>query len=173
MRAFHLAAGPVSGAAGRRWGALLVAFAATGWMTAIVTAPRAAADVTRPASRSFAAVAYASGARVCHQQPARSFHSDGRSWPVCARCTGLYAGAVAGAWLAVLATAGRRSGRASLRAERFRWPLLAALAPTAATWILEFAGLAAFSNAVRFSIAAPLGAVAAWIVTSLVAGRVE
>jgi hypothetical protein len=36
-------------------------------------------------------------AAVCHQAPERCFHWFGMTLPVCARCFGLYAGALAGA----------------------------------------------------------------------------
>lgn len=79
--------------------------------------------------------------------------------PVCARCTGLYAGAALAAPLALVWAARLSSRRARLVAA------LAAL-PTLATWSLEFAGLAHFSNAARFAAALPLGLVAAWLVVS-------
>lgn len=34
---------------------------------------------------------------VCHQQPERSFFLNGLQLPLCARCTGIYAGLIAGA----------------------------------------------------------------------------
>ncbi len=46
---------------------------------------------------------------VCHRIPVRSFAIDGRSLPLCARCSGMYLGALAG--LVVLALLGR--GRAA------------------------------------------------------------
>ena len=69
---------------------------------------------------------YAAGSIVCHQIPERSFHIAGVQLPVCARCTGLYAGALAGvAWLAwsrcgaaVDAPRVPRRGRAPDRAAR-------------------------------------------------------
>ncbi len=36
---------------------------------------------------------------VCHQDPARSFWIAGAPVAVCARCLGMYLGAVAGAWI--------------------------------------------------------------------------
>ena len=41
----------------------------------------------------FACVVYAIGSLVCHQLPERSFHLWSAQMPVCARCTGIYAGA--------------------------------------------------------------------------------
>lgn len=39
---------------------------------------------------------HAIGYAVCHQIPGRSFHLDGQSLPLCARCTGTYLGALLG-----------------------------------------------------------------------------
>lgn len=36
------------------------------------------------------------GYAICHQIPERSFHIDGQQLPLCARCTGIYMGALAG-----------------------------------------------------------------------------
>lgn len=47
------------------------------------------------------------GYSVCHQMTARSFHVDGHSFPLCARCTGMYLGAMVG--LAYHLGWGRRS----------------------------------------------------------------
>ena len=54
-----------------------------------------------------AAVAYLLGSQICHQIAERSFHLAGAQLPVCARCTGIYAGFAAGV---VLATLSRRVG---------------------------------------------------------------
>lgn len=50
------------------------------------------------------AVAYA----VCHRIDGRSFHIGDRQLPLCARCTGIYLGALVG--MAALALMGRRAG---------------------------------------------------------------
>jgi uncharacterized membrane protein len=169
---------PVTATAGndgspRRWAARFLACAASLWLAAIVVTPLARANADGPAARAAAAVFHLACGRLCHQQPARSFHSHGEPWPVCARCTGLYAGAAVGAWCAVLWRRAGRKPQGAHRAEGFRWPLLAAAAPTAATWAVEFAGIAAFSNLARFVLALPLGVVAAGLITGMAAGRVE
>jgi hypothetical protein len=137
------------------------------WLAWLLVAPAwlAAPPVSRGAALAIAVV-YRAGAHVCHQDPARSFAMGGVPLPVCARCTGLYAGAAIGA---IVALAGRRRtvigtfGRA-------RAGLLAAAAPTAALWISEWAGGAAVGNAARFTGAVPLGAAAAWLLSRLAAG---
>jgi hypothetical protein len=73
---------------------------AVGWAAAI---PAAAwvASFARPAAPAslLALLVYAIGSAVCHQLPERSFYLWGRQLPVCARCTGLYAGAAFAALL--------------------------------------------------------------------------
>jgi hypothetical protein len=53
-----------------------------------------------------------------------------------------------------------------MSARRARLLLLAAAAPTAITWALEFAGVMPFSNAARAVAAIPLGFAAAWLVVA-------
>ncbi|SRR5258708_3439808 len=130
------------------------------WVAAILLAPIALASEHRGFALP-AILVYAAGERVCHQRPDRSFHVGHSQLPVCARCTGLYvsaaAGAVAGLWAA-----------SSLRGARARRILLLAALPTAFTWTSEMAGLAHPSNLVRAAAALPLGFAAAWmIVTTL------
>ena len=102
------------------------------------------------------------GRYICHQRPERSFVVHGQQMPVCARCTGLYVGALVGAPLAAIAA----TALAGARARR----LIAICAlPTLTTWTLEFAGIASFSKAARFTAALPLGFAAAWLVLSVLA----
>jgi uncharacterized membrane protein len=134
--------------------------ASAAWLTAILLAPLAIAS-DRPALAAGAVGVYAAGARICHQRPDRCFWMHGRPMPVCARCSGLYAGAAIAAPLA-LVWAARLSGR------RARLVMAAAMLPTLVTWSLEMAGRAHPSNIVRFVAALPLGLVAAWLVLSTV-----
>jgi uncharacterized membrane protein len=106
-----------------------------------------------------AALVYGAGARVCHQRPERCFRVAGRPLPVCARCTGLYAGAAIAAPVALLLASGLSGGRARSIA------LLAAV-PTLVTWSLEAAGFVHPSNTVRAIAALPLGFAAAWLVVA-------
>ena len=76
------------------------------WLAVIVMAPLARRR-GRPALGRRPSCSPPRAAALCHQQLARSFHSHGQPWPVCARCTGLYAGAAAGAWCACCGRAGR------------------------------------------------------------------
>ncbi len=113
-----------------------------------------------------AGVTYRVGALVCHQQSDRSFHLGGVRFPVCARCTGLYAGAPLGAlamcwWL----PHGRR--RVPLRA--VRTALVASALPTAAVWMAEWAARIPVGNTLRALAAVPLGAVVSSVVAAWIA----
>ena len=101
------------------------------------------------------------GAFICHQRPERSFFFHGQQLPVCARCTGLYAGAALAAPIALVAAVAMTRSRA-------RRVLLIAALPTAITWTLEFARLMPFSNGARFIAALPLGFAAAWLVFTVI-----
>ncbi len=128
------------------------------WVAAILLAPVALVS-GRGVFALPAVLVYAAGERVCHQRPERSFSIGLSQLPVCARCTGLYvsaaAGAVAGLWAA-----------SSLYGARARRLLLLAALPTAFTWTIEMAGLAHPSNLVRAVAALPLGFAAAWMVVT-------
>jgi len=65
--------------------------AALAWSAAVVLAPYLASRDGR-----LAGLLYACFAPVCHQLPERSFFAFGHPLAVCARCAGIYAGAVAG-----------------------------------------------------------------------------
>src|SRR5262245_33087060 len=87
----------------------------------------------------FAVLIYAVGGSVCHQRPERSFYLWGRQLPVCARCTGIYAGAA----LAVAVVSVRRALQMTdTRPRRLsRSPavlVVIASAPTAATLVFEW-----------------------------------
>ena len=59
-----------------------------------------------PALVAFLYAVYLTGGAICHQLPERSFDLWGHQMPVCARCTGIYAGAALAAivatWMAPL-----------------------------------------------------------------------
>jgi len=75
--------------------------------------------------------------------------------PVCARCSGLYASGAAGALAAWMA--------APLMPRRTRATILVAAAPTVATVIAEWAGLAQPGNLLRAVAALPTGAACGWV----------
>jgi uncharacterized membrane protein len=105
----------------------------------------------------WAVVVYMAAGRVCHQQPERSFYSDGAQWPVCARCAGLYLAApVAAAWVLT-----RRRRMAPMDRPAYLAMAVAAV-PTVVTLAWEWGGLGTPPNLVRFVSALPLGAAIAW-----------
>lgn len=132
------------------------------WAAAI---PLAAFAASRPAAATaaygFALTIYAIGHVVCHQLPARSFHVWAASLPVCARCTGIYAGAAATA----VAMSVRRWRPDATRGPSYaRAVLLLALAPTAATLVFEWTTGTMPANWIRALAGLPLGAAVAWAI---------
>ncbi|MBI3491378.1 MAG: DUF2085 domain-containing protein [Acidobacteria bacterium] len=69
-----------------------------------------------------AATVYEAGAVLCHQLPARSFHLWSAQLPVCARCTGIYAGAAITS-LILMGVARRRESNDRRSPERLPPPL--------------------------------------------------
>jgi uncharacterized membrane protein len=117
------------------------------WVAALVAA-------TTREGRAFSGIIYGLASTICHQRPERSFVLNGRQFPVCARCTGLY---VSGAFAALAAwSGGRRVPRST------RELLLVAAIPTVATIPVEWLGLSPLSNVIRATAALPLGAAAGW-----------
>ena len=133
--------------------------ASTAWAAAL---PLAAFAASRPAASSavygFAVAVYAVGRLVCHQLPARSFHLWRVSFPVCARCTGIYLGAAATA----VVLASRRS-RDTAKADP-RVVLLISFVPTAVTLIFEWTTGITPANWIRALAGVPLGAAVAWAI---------
>jgi uncharacterized membrane protein len=100
-----------------------------------------------------AAFVYAVSSLVCHQLPERSLYWGPTQFAVCARCVGIYGGAVLGAVGAALAG----SDRLLRLGPWVRVLLLAGAAPTAATVAAEFAGLWEPTHATRLAAGIPLG----------------
>jgi uncharacterized membrane protein len=96
---------------------------------------------------------YVASSTVCHRLPARSFHSAGVQWPVCARCSGLYLAAPFGALLALATRRRRRTldGRANATLVGI------AAAPAAISLALEWLGVYDIGNVSRFLTAIPIG----------------
>lgn len=143
------------------------AVAAAAWLAGMLAAPVWLAAPSGPRPVAFAiAAAYQAGSYLCHQDPARSFAAAGMPLPVCARCTGLYAGAVIGA-VAALATR-RRSVIGTFAGVRA--VLVLAAFPTAVLWLAEWAAGVIVGNATRCVGAVPLGAAVAWLLSRLAGG---
>jgi uncharacterized membrane protein len=100
----------------------------------------------------FTLAVYGIGSVVCHQLPARSFHLWAAQMPVCARCTGIYAGAAFAA-LVALTSLGR-----AFRHDNPRIAVALASAPTVATLVYEWTSGVTPSNWIRAVAGACLGA---------------
>ncbi len=135
--------------------ARVFAVAASVWLAALLVAPLAASAPRGTTRFATAGAVYLAGRLVCHQQASRSFHLAGTQLPVCARCTGLYVGAVAGA----LVACGRRRRLAAPIARR---ALAIAAVPTALTVAAAWTGWWEATNVTRALAALPLGAAIAW-----------
>jgi uncharacterized membrane protein len=122
-----------------------------------------AANVPSPGAR-WTSIVYLIGSRICHQRPERSFHTAGVQWPVCGRCSGLYAAAPVGALAAAGSLRRRRRDSSALRV------VLLAAVPTILTVPLEWFHLASISNVIRFAAALPLGAAIAFVLVRTAAG---
>jgi uncharacterized membrane protein len=113
---------------------------------------------TAAAATLFTFLIYGVGAIVCHQRPERSFHLGALPLPVCARCTGIYAGAAA---VALIALAGSRY---RYSAGRVRAWLTVAAVPAVLSLCYEWATAQVPSNAVRAATGVFVGAAVAAVV---------
>ena len=139
----------------------VVAAAVATWAIALPLAAFAASRTEAPAPvYAFALVVYSLAGVVCHQLPERSFHLWSAQMPVCARCTGIYAGAA----LAALAGPARWIGGTT---QRVRAALALAAAPTAATLVFEWATGGMPPGWVRALAGALLGAIVVRVVLSV------
>ena len=141
----------------RRWRRARLGWAAAvglagGLLALIVGAPLLRAGGMEAA----AGAVYGAFALLCHQMDGRSFHLLGFKLAVCARCFGLYAGALLGALVYPLA---RPLARRDLP---WRGWLLAAAVPTTVDFALGFFGVWENTHASRFLTASLLGVVVAF-----------
>jgi uncharacterized membrane protein len=133
--------------------------------------PAAACAAALPHQRSllrlFTLAVYGFGSAICHQRPDRSFHLLAVQLPVCARCTGLYAGAAIAAlsyvWLSGRFGAGARPAEAR-RYMTARLLLAAAALPMAASIVYEWTTGDVPSNAVRAVTGLVLGGAVAQVI---------
>jgi uncharacterized membrane protein len=114
---------------------------------------------------------YLVGSLLCHQRPERSFFLWGSQMPVCARCTGIYAGAaIAAVVLPVVARLkpSRLRSLASAGGARHwaRMLLIVSIVPAAATLGYEWTTGNTPANWIRALSGLPIGVVVAWIVRS-------
>ena len=123
---------------------------------------------------------YLVGSVLCHQHPERSFFLWGSQMPVCARCTGIYAGAAIAAlalpFVARLKPSRLRSHatRASFGAlHEARMLLILSIVPAAATLGYEWTTGNTPANWIRAVSGLPIGTVVASIVRSAASGAAE
>jgi uncharacterized membrane protein len=140
---------------------------ALAWVVALAVATLVASRTGLGAAYGFSAAVYGIGSLICHQLPQRSFYFQGVQLPVCARCTGLYAGAAA---LAAIAPTLDRTLLADAW-HRARVLLSAAAIPTALTLLYEWGSGRMPSHWIRFAAGFPLGVVV--MVTVLAATVVD
>jgi uncharacterized membrane protein len=141
--------------------------ASAAWAAALPGATAASSMANPPAPvYALTGLVFLIGSAVCHQRPERSFHAWGRQFPVCARCTGIYA-AAAIVSVGLLFTHRPRPAVVSSRSFRIRVGV-AALAVNALTLIYEWTTGTMPSNVTRAAAGAALGAVvAAFIVNDV------
>ncbi len=144
--------------------AIAFALMALVWAGGVVGAPY----VSR-VSAAAATTLYAVGSIVCHQRPERSFHVAGARLPVCARCTGIYAGAALGASAWLLLT--RRRTRLS-RTRALAWLAVAAV-PTALTVGTAMIGVLDPPNIWRAACGVPLGVAVGLVVDAAAGGQLR
>lgn len=113
------------------------------------------------------ALVYLAGSFVCHQIADRSFHVSGIQFPVCARCTGLYLGAVIG--MAAVAMA----PPAWLSFARARLLLIVTSIPTVLTVATAWVGLWDPANRLRAVLALPLGFAVGAVVVAVLTRRLR
>jgi uncharacterized membrane protein len=132
------------------------------WVGALFLAPLIA---SRPSVGTVAYLAsagiYEVGSFICHQRPERSFHLWGAQLPVCARCAGIYVGALA-AVLAALAARAQKPLDGMM--PRPMQALMLGAGPTILTLLFEWTTGAVPGNWTRAIAGFPLGAVVAWLV---------
>lgn len=112
---------------------------------------------------------YAIGSFVCHQLPQRSFYLWSVPMPVCARCTGIYAGAAFASLFFVRLKPEfkvRLKPDTTSKKDIARVALIVAAVPTLASLLYEWTTGQAPTNLIRAVAGAPLGAAVGWVVVS-------
>jgi uncharacterized membrane protein len=149
--------------------------ASVAWAVLLVAAPFLAScpHASTLASALIVGV-YGIGSLICHQLPERSYHLWAAQMPVCARCTGIYVGAVLGALGArPLRVLGARAFQPPLALRRSRLLLALAVTPTLATLAYEWSTGEMPSHAIRAAAGIPIGLVAAWLVVAAADNQVN
>jgi uncharacterized membrane protein len=128
------------------------------------------------------------GSLVCHQLPERSYQLWTAQMPVCARCAGIYFGAVLGAVAGAIRTA--RAVRHSRKVAqgfspanavarnvnpvwRSRLALAVAVVPTVISLAYEWTTGVRPSHEIRAAAGVPIGLVVAWLVVAATDNQVN
>jgi hypothetical protein len=164
--------------------------AAVVWTVALPVATfqasRPHASISMTPADAIALAVYTAGGVICHQRPERSLQLWSTPMPVCARCTGIYAGAAMAVAVLVMsrraesmiATTRTRKGRGadcsrtgvatlSVRSDVVRRALYAAAVPTVTTLAFEWSTGHVPANWVRLAAGIPLGSAVAWAIGSV------
>jgi len=168
--------------------------ASIAWAVLLVAVPFAASQphVSAMAAAVIAGV-YTVGSLVCHQLPERSYHLWAAQMPVCARCAGIYFGAVLGAIERTLAMT--RRGRPWSARSRSTWllgpsklrpydidfnnawtariVLALAAVPTAVSLVYEWTTGDTPSHAIRAAAGVPIGVAVAWLIVAATDNQVN
>jgi uncharacterized membrane protein len=145
-----------------RSGTRLLVTGAIVWATLLPMAAAAASAPRGAVARSTVFLVYGVGSVVCHQRPERSFHWGATPWPVCARCTGVYAGAAIMALLMFVwrSPSVRTAGQA-------RWWFAMGLLPAVASLAYEWRSGVMPSHVLRMATGLPLGAAVVTLVLAV------
>jgi uncharacterized membrane protein len=127
---------------------------AVGVLTLVVASPWLAAHGYPVA----AALIYQAFSPLCHQVSSRSFHLDGIPFAVCARCTGVYLGAVVGLLIYPLRV------RIDNETMPSRVLLMAGVAPLAIDGLANLTRIYSSSMNVRAATGVITGVVVAWFI---------
>jgi uncharacterized membrane protein len=141
------------------------------WAVLLVITPwLASRPHATPIASALILAVYGIGSLVCHQLSERSYHLWTAQMPVCARCAGIYAGAVIGAIASVCRTA-----TVPARARRLRPRAMLALAvtPTLITLVYEWTTGDMPAHALRAAAGVPVGLVVAWLVVAAADNQVN
>lgn len=132
------------------------------WSAALPTAALGASTGRAPWAW-LAPIVYGIGHVVCHQRPERSFAWASAVWPVCARCSGIYAGAAVGAVLGLVMPVAVVRTPTLARA----WVAVGAI-PIGLTLVFEWTTGQVPSNTIRALSGCVFGVVVGWLLTSFV-----
>ena len=156
--------------------AALVAATVTWAGLLVVTPLLASRPHASPIASALILAVYGIGSLVCHQLPERSYHMWTAQMPVCARCAGIYFGAVVGAIAGWFRTATVGSRARLLAAHGLLGPrtiLALAVTPTLVTLVYEWTTGDMPAHAIRAAAGVPIGGVVAWLVVAAADNQVN